>query len=496
MKLTAPRFPQWSAGAVAFLFALSAYLPRAWEGALRGDPLLYAAIARSAAERGAWTPLFFGEFPYLLKPPLMFWLISISFRIFGFNAFAARLPSILLAAGAAAILAMLASRWYGARTGRGAALVLALSYTFARAAASNRLESAVAFSLLGAAWAGSIGLDDRRNPLPWALAGVFTGLGLMAKGPVVLIAWPVIACEAAFRGRLRALFRPAAAGLLLAAALLVAAPWHIASARRLGPAFLEIYLGREVLDRLAAPGGDPPLIFYLRELALHYWPWLPFLAAALLRALRDPPPAPATSLRINLAFLALAFAAVLPVRPPYDRYLVPFLCAAAPLVAWSIERSAIARAWGAVVDRLGWIAAGAAVALTVVPVPLHAPMPAGDRAFLDAVRGASDHRYVWAYRYEDWETKALVLFYGERGVRDANDLARVPDNQVVLLDRDRADDIGLDANRSYRFVAERRGTAAYVPRRTGPAPESRGDEARPLNALRARSDAAPAPEPQ
>ena len=64
---------------------------------LDNDATQYFTIAMNMYESGnymdvTWRP----DYNYLDKPPLLFWLSSFSFSIFGLNHFAYRLPSILI----------------------------------------------------------------------------------------------------------------------------------------------------------------------------------------------------------------------------------------------------------------------------------------------------------------------------------------------------------------------------------------------------------------
>jgi 4-amino-4-deoxy-L-arabinose transferase-like glycosyltransferase len=53
----------------------------------------YAEIARNMVELNDWvTPWFDDAVPFWGKPPLSFWLTAASFKTFGINEFAARLP--------------------------------------------------------------------------------------------------------------------------------------------------------------------------------------------------------------------------------------------------------------------------------------------------------------------------------------------------------------------------------------------------------------------
>ena len=59
------------------------------------------------AELGDWVTPWHGEGqPFWGKPPLSFWLTATSFRLFGINGFAARLPHFLCMLGVVALVLM------------------------------------------------------------------------------------------------------------------------------------------------------------------------------------------------------------------------------------------------------------------------------------------------------------------------------------------------------------------------------------------------------
>ncbi|MDA8120679.1 MAG: glycosyltransferase family 39 protein, partial [Gammaproteobacteria bacterium] len=59
---------------------------------------LYAEAAREMLTHNPMIPRLDGM-PYLEKPPILYWLIMLSYKIFGIGKFAARLPSALAALG-------------------------------------------------------------------------------------------------------------------------------------------------------------------------------------------------------------------------------------------------------------------------------------------------------------------------------------------------------------------------------------------------------------
>ena len=87
----------------------------------------HAEAAQAMVRSGDLVTLHVEGVRYLEKAPLPYWLVAISFRLFGFNAFAAHLPQAL----AVALLVLLGHRWgnhaFGARTGFYTAIALLTS---------------------------------------------------------------------------------------------------------------------------------------------------------------------------------------------------------------------------------------------------------------------------------------------------------------------------------------------------------------------------------
>jgi len=126
--------------------------------------------------------------PYHHKPPLLFWLIHLSWTLFGVSEWAARLiPAVIGLVGALLAMPLAAQLWPGKRRLASLAAWVVFSTTF-----WTLWTSAVMFDLLVAvcaevallgmlmAWRGRIGPG-------WLIAGVGIGLGILAKGPVIFI---------------------------------------------------------------------------------------------------------------------------------------------------------------------------------------------------------------------------------------------------------------------------------------------------------------------
>jgi 4-amino-4-deoxy-L-arabinose transferase-like glycosyltransferase len=186
----------------------------------------HAEAAQHIAETGNWITCQINGIRYIEKPPLPYWLVAVSYRIFGENTFATHLPNALAMLGLAWLSWAWARRAWGPRTGLYAGLAVLTSigpFLFTRFIIP---ESILSLFLLVALYGLITGLElNRPIRIYWMWAGV--ALALLTKGliaPVFFIGAviPYLLLTGQWR-RWRTL-KPVSGFLLF---LLIAAPWHI-----------------------------------------------------------------------------------------------------------------------------------------------------------------------------------------------------------------------------------------------------------------------------
>ena len=218
----------------------------------------YAEIARKMLETGDWVTLQHAyHVPFWGKPPLSTWFAAAAMAVFGVNALAARLPSLLLALGVLALLWHFARRRQGADGALLTTLFLASSPLFLLSAGAVMTDPALLFATTLSLLAFWRALQDADRL--WAYTFfVGLGLGLLAKGPLalVLVALPA-ATWVLLRGQWQLCWRrlPWLSGTLLC--LLIAAPWYVWAEART-PGFLEYFIMGEHVRRFLDSGwkGD------------------------------------------------------------------------------------------------------------------------------------------------------------------------------------------------------------------------------------------------
>ena len=189
----------------------------------------YAGAAREMVETHHWLLPTNNAAPRLQKPPLLYWLIIISFKLFGVNAATARLPVALAVVACTGLIFLIGEKltdyWRGFIAGL---IYLSLCGTFllARIVMPEPLVSAL---IAGTIFCAIGGYQRRRNRRIW-FAGVWicSAFACLTKG-LLGIAYPaaVFLILSIFYREARIRFRGLLRWEYLAIFALIVAPWHI-----------------------------------------------------------------------------------------------------------------------------------------------------------------------------------------------------------------------------------------------------------------------------
>jgi len=218
----------------------------------------YAEIARLMVVSGDWiTPQIEMGVPFWAKPPLSTWVTAASFKLFGINEFAARLPAFLLMLATAVITFRIGKVLFSERA---AVISCAVIFTSALGFIASGAVMTDAALVLATTLSLSSFCMAIYDPKPVARYGYFVGLGLglLAKGPIalVLIGMPTLVWSV-WQKNVTWLWRsiPWLTGSILM--LIIAGPWYL-MAETQTPGFLEYFLIGEHWLRFVESGwqGD------------------------------------------------------------------------------------------------------------------------------------------------------------------------------------------------------------------------------------------------
>jgi dolichol-phosphate mannosyltransferase len=196
---------------------------------LEPDEGRYAEVAREMLASGDWiVPTLNGQ-PFHDKPPLFYWLVAGSFRLFGTNEWAARFVPTGAAFLTVLVTFAFGSRIVGARSAFLAAFALALMPAFVQCGRIAILDSLLTLLVglsLFTAYEAIRGKQFRSRW--WFASSICCALGVLTKGPIafVLFAPPLAAYAWLNRIEARPTMRHWAVFAVLAFCLV--APWYIA----------------------------------------------------------------------------------------------------------------------------------------------------------------------------------------------------------------------------------------------------------------------------
>jgi 4-amino-4-deoxy-L-arabinose transferase-like glycosyltransferase len=201
-----------------------------------------AQIARNMITSGDWVTPRLDGVVYLEKPPLIYWLIAASYKIFGIHDWAARVPMALASLAVCWFTTAFGIWAFGRRAGFYAGLCIATCvglFLFTRVLIPDVM---LTFTTGLAMWAFLRALDNEElHPRLWTfLFAASLGVGLLLKS-LIAVVFP-LAAGVIYLALTRQLLSAAAwkrlrpfSGTVIV--LLIAAPWHILATLRNPPYF-------------------------------------------------------------------------------------------------------------------------------------------------------------------------------------------------------------------------------------------------------------------
>lgn len=244
---------------------------------LGGIPLLdpdepvYAETPKEMIAFGDFvSPRIYGEYWYD-KPPMYYWLVAASFKVFGVNEFAARFPSAFLGVLCVLLVYRTGSKLFGQTVGIVGALVLATSIEYFYVAKAAVTDITLTLFLTAALFSF---LEKK-----YYLFYLFAALATVTKGPIGIL----------FPGAIVFLYLFATKNWqeiknmkLLTGSIIysvVALPWYVIMYQIHGMAFLDTFIGFHNIIRFttAEHPKTSGWYFYVPVLMLGFFPWTALL---------------------------------------------------------------------------------------------------------------------------------------------------------------------------------------------------------------------------
>src|SRR5438270_2566304 len=235
--------PVWVRPAFFALLGTTALL-YLWNLAASGWANAYYSAAVLAGTK-SWAAFFFGSldasnFITVDKAPASLWVMEISARLFGFNAWSVLAPQALEGVATVAIVYLAVRRWFGPAAGLIAGAVVALTPVAGLMFRFNNPDALLVLLITAATYATLRAVENGRTR--WlVLAGALIGVGFLAKELQAFIIIPVLAGVYLFAGP-PSVRRRIGQVVAAAGAVIASSGWWIAAVE-LVPAASRPYIG-------------------------------------------------------------------------------------------------------------------------------------------------------------------------------------------------------------------------------------------------------------
>lgn len=346
----------------------------------------YGEIARVMFLKGEWiVPTVNGEL-YTDKPILYFWMVLTLSKLAGaVNEWTVRLPAALAALGLVLATYKVGSAFFNPKVGLIAGAVLATSARVIWEGRWAHLDAPFTFFFTLSMYFAARAVLDRKQRSQFLWAYACMALAVLTKGLIGVVLPALILIAFVLIRKEWGLIREARLASGIALFLLIAAPWFVWVNHATDGKWLNDFFFLHHVQRYTAGlGHREPVYYYLKTLPLDFLPWTIFCVPALfsystdLRSMRQP----------QRLFFLLWFAVVflfftaadtkrdlylLPLFPPLALFVANYIedltsgrvaqerlfklsvggcfallgavCLAAPGIAWSTRREAVAAVW-------------------------------------------------------------------------------------------------------------------------------------------------------
>lgn len=321
---------------------------------------LFAEASRQMVVTGDWITPYFNGATRFDKPPLVYWLMAIAFKIGGVNEWTVRFPSALAATGVTGLgfytlkqfgyfgqaqesKGLPRSSWFTAWLGAALIALNVETIAWARTGVSDMLLNGCMGAALFSFFIGYARSDYSKAQARWYLAFyILMALAVLTKGPVGLVLpGLIIGIFLIYMGNAKTVLQEMQLlrGVLLF--LVLTLPWYALVIQANGEAYINSFFGYHNLERFSHVVNNhrAPWWFFFVVVPLSFAPWSAYLPVAIARLQfwrinhwrKQPRPDHLGIFALIWFFVIFSFFTIAATKLP--SYTIPLLPAAAVLVA-------------------------------------------------------------------------------------------------------------------------------------------------------------------
>ncbi len=248
------------------------------------DAAQYANISREMADNNNWLQVQYrAEDYYLDKPPLLFWLSALAFKVFGAGNFAYRFFPILSTLLGLWAVYQFTKLYYSEQTAYISALVMGCCQAFFLMNHDVRCDTLLTNCVMVSIWQLAEYLHSSRwKNLIWTF--VFVGLAMLAKGPIaVIVVGSGFFIDFVLKRDWKNIFRwQWLVGIVITGLVLL--PYCIGLNRQYGSEGLYFFFWKQSFGRITGESdwaNSPGLLFQAQNFLWSFLPWVVVFALAI-----------------------------------------------------------------------------------------------------------------------------------------------------------------------------------------------------------------------
>ena len=172
---------------IILLIIFSIYINNLFIDVMNVDAAQYASISQEMLRNHSYLQVMDLQYDYLDKPPLLFWISSLSMGVFGVSNFAYKLGAFLMLLLSLYSIFRFTSIFYSQQIAKNAVLIFGTCQAFFLMTNDVRTDGILTSSVITGIWLLTEYLI--KNKIKYLLfASLFTAFAMMAKGPIGIIA--------------------------------------------------------------------------------------------------------------------------------------------------------------------------------------------------------------------------------------------------------------------------------------------------------------------
>lgn len=244
------------------------------------DETRYAVMSRNLVNSYDWNCLMLNSLPFLEKPPLYFWIVGASIKVFGgFSPFIVRFPIALLSAFLVFFTYFLGKKVISRKFGVISALVLLSSIFFLILSHIAILDMVLTVFMTSALYSAFLSnfMDERFKKYCWWYFYIFVGLGFLAKG-ILALALPllIVLLYNWAAKNLKEVVKPIniIPGIAILAVMTI--PWHYIMYEAYGFKFIKEYFLLHHFARFINSeniGRERSFLYFIPVFLMGFFPW-------------------------------------------------------------------------------------------------------------------------------------------------------------------------------------------------------------------------------